>query len=368
MVTVTVTKPQRRRPRFHELRVVGVERLTDDAVAVAFAVPHDLRDVFAFRAGQHVTVRRFVDGTEHRRSYSICSPPSELALRGRFRIGVREVRGGIFSAYANTALAAGETVEVLAPLGSFTSAFDPGRGRHYVAIAAGSGITPVLSLVATALETEPRSRFTLVYANRTTRSVMFADELAGCKDRWPDRLHVVHVLSREPQLSELTSGRLDPPRLGRLFASLVPPSTVDEWFLCGPYGLVDTVKQVLAEVAPGAKVHSELFHVESEPPRRSVGPDDDTGAATVTIRLDGRTSTFPVRRGERILDRAREERSEVPYSCTGGVCGTCRAKLVDGRVDMPRNYALEPDELAAGYILTCQSTPVTDHLTVDYDA
>jgi ring-1,2-phenylacetyl-CoA epoxidase subunit PaaE len=371
-MTVTLTRPLRRRPVFHELTIAEVTPLTDEAVAVTFAVPVELREAFAFQAGQHLTVRRLVDGQDVRRSYSICSTPADLAEAGRLRIGVKLVPGGSFSTYAIRSLHEGDAVEVLPPLGHFTTAFDPARQRHYAAIAAGSGITPVLSLVTTALATEPGSRFTLLYGNRTSASVMFAEELADLKDRHPTRLHLVHVLSREPRDAALLSGRLDAERLRRLFATLIPPSGVDEWFLCGPYGLVLDAKTVLAEHGvPDSAVRTELFHVEDAPavPRRPVAADPaERGATQVTIVLDGRASTFPMGRDERVLDAALRVRGELPYACKGGVCSTCRARLVEGEVRMARNFALEPDELAAGYVLTCQSSPLTDRLVVDYDA
>jgi ring-1,2-phenylacetyl-CoA epoxidase subunit PaaE len=369
MSTVTIRRPQRRRPVFHELRVAAVDRLTDDAVAVTFEVPDELREAFAFRAGQHLTVRRLVDGVDVRRSYSICSTPAELGRTGRLRIGVKQVSGGAFSTYAQS-LHEGDAVDVLPPLGHFATAFDPARHRHYAALVAGSGITPVLSLVATALATEPESRFTLVYGNRYARSVMFAEELADLKDRYPARLHVVHVLSREPQDAELLSGRIDADRLERLLNSLVPADSVDEWFLCGPYGMVIDAKAVLGgRGVPDDRIHTELFHVEDAPvERRAPEATVDQKDAEVTILLDGRASTFAMRRDERVLDAALRVRGELPYACRGGVCSTCRAKLVEGEVTMARNFALEPDELAAGYVLTCQSSPVTDHLKVDYDA
>ncbi|GAA4200734.1 1,2-phenylacetyl-CoA epoxidase subunit PaaE [Actinocatenispora rupis] len=366
MPTVTVRRPQRRRPEFHKLPVTAIDRLTDDAYALTFGVPDELRETFRFRAGQHLTLRH-ADGADVRRSYSICSTPAELAETGALRVGVRLIPGGAFSAYVADGLAEGDRIEVMPPLGHFTTDLDPLRRKHYAAIVAGSGITPVLSLVATALAIEPHSRFTLLYGNRDSRSVMFAEELADLKDRYPARLHLVHVLSREPQDAELLSGRLDPDRLRRVLPALVPPSTVDEWFLCGPYGMVVGAQHVLAEsgVADGA-VHTELFHVAEEPPPPPSAPPE-TGGSEVTIRLDGRASTFRMRYDERILDRAMEVRSELPYSCRGGVCSTCRARVVDGEVRMARNFALEPDELAAGYVLTCQSSPVTEQVTVDYD-
>jgi ring-1,2-phenylacetyl-CoA epoxidase subunit PaaE len=346
-----------------------VERLTDDAVAVTFAVPDDLRATFDFNAGQHLTVRRMTDGVDVRRSYSISSTPAELKRTGRLRIGVKQVSGGAFSTYAQR-LKEGQTVEVLPPLGHFTTAFDPGRSRHYAAVAAGSGITPVLSLVATALATEPESRFTLIFGNRYARSIMFADELADLKDRYPTRLHVVHVLSREPQDAELLSGRIDADRLDRLLRQLVPADTVDEWFLCGPYGMVVDAKTVLAaRNVPDERIRTELFHVEDSPaPQRALRVEEESKGADVTILLDGRASTFTMRRDERVLDAALRVRSELPYACKGGVCSTCRAKVVKGEVTMARNFALEPDELAAGYVLTCQASPLTDQVEIDYDA
>jgi ring-1,2-phenylacetyl-CoA epoxidase subunit PaaE len=339
--------------------VAAVDRLTEDAVAVTFAVPEELRAEFAFRPGQHVTVRR----GEVRRSYSICSTPADL-VAGRLRIGVRQVPGGAFSEFANSRLTAGDTVEVMAPLGQFTTALDAGRRRHYAAIAGGSGITPVLSLVATALATEPASRFTVLYGNRYQRSVMFTEELADLKDRYPTRLHLVHLLSREPRDAQLLSGRLDAARLRTLLDRLVDSSTVEEWFLCGPYGMVSDARAVLAERGvPDAAVHSELFHVADPPPEvPRLGGDTE-----VTIRLDGRESTVRMTRDERVLDAALRVRPELPYACRGGVCSTCRARVLTGSVQMARNYALEPDEVAAGYVLTCQSSPLTDRLTVDYD-
>ncbi|MGQ5264147.1 1,2-phenylacetyl-CoA epoxidase subunit PaaE [Micromonospora sp. ZYX-F-536] len=369
-MTVTITRPVRRRPVFHPLPVAAVDRLTDDSVAVTFAVPEELRETFAFRAGQHLTVRRVADdGTDVRRSYSICSTPDDLARDGRLRIGVREIPGGAFSAFACGALRGGDTVEVLPPLGTFTTAFTPDRARHYGAVVAGSGITPVLALVATALAVEPASTFTLVYGNRTANTVMFAEELADLKDRYPTRLHLVHVLSREQGESPLLSGRIDAERLTRLLGTIVPGDAIEEWFLCGPYAMVLDVRDVLtARGLPEAAVHTELFHVDAppEPVRRAV--DQPGAGAEVTIVLDGRSSSFTMGRDERVLDAALKVRGELPYACKGGVCSTCKAKVVDGAVTMARNYALEPDELAAGYVLTCQSSPTTDKLTVDYDA
>jgi ring-1,2-phenylacetyl-CoA epoxidase subunit PaaE len=369
-MAVTITRPTRRRPVFHELPVAAIDRLTDDSLAIAFAVPPELRETFGFRAGQHATVRRLdpVSGEDVRRSYSICSGPAELAATGRLRIGVKEIPGGAFSAYAASTLRPGDTVEVLPPLGSFTTEFDPARARRYGAVVAGSGITPVLSLASTALAVEPASTFTILYGNRYARSVMFAEELADLKDRYPARLQVVHVLSREPQDAELLSGRLDADRLHRLLAS-VAPADVDEWFLCGPYGLVEAAREVLAaRGVPTPAVRFELFHAGATPPPPPPPAAEADADCDVTMLLDGRASAFSMGRHERVLDAALKVRPELPYACRGGVCSTCRARVLTGEVTMARNFALEPVDVAAGYVLTCQSSPLTDRLVVDYDA
>ncbi|GAA0816219.1 1,2-phenylacetyl-CoA epoxidase subunit PaaE [Spirilliplanes yamanashiensis] len=358
-MSVVVKRPVRRRPTFHPLTVAGLDRLTEEAVAITFAVPPPLRELFAFRPGQHVTVRL---GDDVRRSYSICSPPGD----GRtLRIGVKEVPGGAFSGHAVRALKAGDTIDVLPPLGNFTTDFDPGRARSYGAVVAGSGITPVLSLVAHGLAVEPASTFTVVYGNRHARTVMFAEELADLKDRYPARLQVVHVLSREPGEAPLLSGRIDADRMRRLLDTLLPP--VDEWFLCGPYGMVTDVRAVLAERG-AQRVHQELFFADDAPPPAPARPTTAQAGAEATVLLDGRATTVTVAPGERVLDAALRVRPELPFACKGGVCSTCRAKVTEGSVSMARNYALEPDEVAAGYVLTCQSTADTDRLVVDFDA
>lgn len=391
-MSVAVSETLPARGHLYELTVEAVAPVSADgsALALTLRVPASSRAVFAFRPGQHLTVEQEVDGVPLRRSYSLCSTPAELADAGRLRIGVRLLPGGAFSGWVHTRLRAGAPLRVLAPAGRFTTDLDPRRRRHYVAVAAGSGITPVLSLLATALATEPGSRFTLVYGNRRVASTMFLEELADLKDRWPDRLHVAHVLSRERHDTGLPGGRLDAAGLERVLARLVRPSDVDEWFLCGPQGMVAAARGVLGRHGvPTAAVRSELFHVDgaagAEPatgaavvsatgagraapaagPQRS--EDAPAGGCELVVHLDGRSSTGHVPPGERVLDAAMRSRPELPYSCLGGVCATCRAKVVRGAVRMAVNWALDEAEVAAGYILTCQSTPVTDHLTVDFD-
>jgi ring-1,2-phenylacetyl-CoA epoxidase subunit PaaE len=358
--------PRRTRPRpvFHRLRIADVERLCEDAVAVRFEVPAALAAEYAFRPGQCLTLRRMVDGRDERRSYSICAPAG-----GPLRIAVREVPGGLFSSWLVRRAGPGDTVEVLPPSGAFTLELT-GPGRH-VLVAAGSGITPVLSIAASVLAWDDRSQVTLLYGNRRADTVMFADELGDLKDRYPGRFQLVHVLSREARDAELLSGRLDRPRLAALLAALVDVPAVDHWWLCGPYGMVRGARALLAGAGVSAdRVHQELFHAEDEsppePPRRP--RDAPAGPVSeVTVVLDGRATVLRLPRDRSVLDGAQRSRPDLPFACKGGVCGTCRALVVEGEVRMRRNYALEEAEVAAGYALTCQALPVSDRVTVDYD-
>ena len=352
-------------PAFHPLPVARVDRLCADAVAITFDVPEGLAETFAFRPGQYLTLRQLADGVEQRRSYSICAPRGAPP-----RIGVRRVPGGLFSDRLVDALRPGDVLDVLPPLGNFTPAALETPAHHGL-VAAGSGITPVLSIVATVLASSADARVTLLYGNRRADTVMFAEELADLKDAYPARLQLVHVLSREPRDVELFSGRLDASRLRAMFDTVIPASDVDEWWLCGPYGMVRDAQLVLQDRGvPKDRVHRELFYVD-EPPPAPRRPEDsvvDGRTTEVTVVLDGRKTTMTVPAGVPILDAAQRVRADLPFACKGGVCGTCRARLRDGEVRMRRNYALEPDELAAGFVLTCQSLPTTDHVTVDYDS
>ncbi|WP_043617808.1 2Fe-2S iron-sulfur cluster-binding protein [Nonomuraea candida] len=367
------------RPRFHRVRVESVTPVAADgsAVEVTCLVPDELTGAFAFTPGQHVTVRLPGDGPQVRRSYSLCSTPRELTGRGRLRLGVRVVPGGAFSTYAAGRLAPGDQLELLSPVGTFGVRFDPARRRRYAAVAAGSGITPVLSLVATALETEPGSRFTVLYGNRAAGSAMFADELGDLKDRHPGRLHLVHVFSREQPRVGLRRGRLDRTTLEALFARLLRPAEVDEWFVCGPAGMVEETLAALAghDVDPAA-VRTELFHLDDspggrrqDPPGAASGGGPATGgeAAEVSVIMDGRVTTVPLEPGRTVLDAVMAARPDVPYSCRTGVCGTCRARVVEGSVRMARTWALSADDRAAGDILTCQAVPETARLRIDFD-
>lgn len=360
------------RARWHDLSVAAVEPLTEDAVAVTFDVPEDLAAEFAFVAGQHLTLRHDLDGADVRRSYSICVTPAWARDHGQLRVGVKHLGGGAFSTWVLDELRPGARLQVMAPQGHFTCPGDPAVGRHHVAIAAGSGITPVLSLLASALEQEPHSRATLLYGNRRTSSIMFLEELEDLKNRFPARFHLINVLSREAQDVDLFSGRLDAGRIGRILDVMLPVDGVDEWYLCGPFEMVTGARDLLeARGARPGHVHLELFHVGDEPPppRSEEELAADAVAATVTVNLDGRTTRVEMpSRAESILDATLRARPDAPFACTGGVCGTCRARLVKGEVRMDRNYALEPDELARGLVLACQSHPVTDEVELDYDA
>jgi ring-1,2-phenylacetyl-CoA epoxidase subunit PaaE len=360
-------RPARRHAVFHTLRVSQVDRLTDDSVAIGFDVPPELEGEYAYSHGQHVTVRTAAAGDSVRRNYSICAPAGSGALR----IGVKRLPGGAFSEYALERLAVGDEIEVMTPTGRFFTPLDPSQAKHYALIAAGSGITPILSIAASILGVEPESRVTLVYANRTTKSVMFLEELEDLKDRHRDRFHLIHVLSREAMDVELFSGRLDASRLDRILDVLLPPDAVDDWFLCGPYAMVTELTEVLAKHdVDKAHVHTELFHVDTAPrPPTPPVMADDPDAAEVVFALDGRRSTVRVSPdGPPIVEAALTVRSDAPYACKGGVCGTCRARLTEGSVRMDTNYALEPDEVERGYVLTCQSHPTSDRVVLDYDA
>jgi ring-1,2-phenylacetyl-CoA epoxidase subunit PaaE len=352
---------------FHPLTVASIEPVTDDSVAITFEVPEDLREDYAFSHGQHLTVRTELAGDDVRRNYSICSP----AGSGVLRVAVKRLPGGAFSEHALDVLRPGDVLDVMTPSGRFFTELDPAHRKHYVCVAAGSGITPVLSIVASVLAAEPRSSVTLLYGNRTHSSVMFLEELEDLKDTYPERFQLLHVLSREPQEVELFSGRLDADRMGRILDGLLPPDTVDEWFLCGPFEMVSDLRKLLVkEGVPKKQIHAEVFHVESGPPVRRAPVEAAEGeGAKVTITLDGRRSTFSLPADSpAVLDAALRVRADAPFACKGGVCGTCRAKVLEGTVEMDTNWALEPDEVEKGYVLTCQSHPTSDTVVLDYDA
>jgi ring-1,2-phenylacetyl-CoA epoxidase subunit PaaE len=351
--------------RFHPLKITDVRRETADSVSLAFALPKDLAKSFDFEPGQYVTVRATVDGEECRRSYSICSGKGE----GEMRIAVKKVAGGRFSTFANDKLKPGATLEVMPPEGRFTA--DLGKARHLVFFAAGSGITPVLSIIRTALDSRPDTIVSLFYGNRTTASIMFREALEDLKDRYLGRLSVFHILSRESQDIDILNGRIDGARVALLARSMVPPAEVDGYFLCGPYSMVEDGKAAL--VAAGAKpaqIRTELFSTDGAPRAapKAAAAAHSTGAAKVDCQLDGITYHIEVQGDERIVDSAHAQGVELPYSCKGGMCCTCRCKVTEGKVEMDANYSLEPWELEAGFVLACQSRPVTPVVKLDFDA
>jgi ring-1,2-phenylacetyl-CoA epoxidase subunit PaaE len=361
---VVTDRARARTSGFRKLRVAGVERLCEDAVAVSFEVPDELRAEFAFRPGQYLTLRQHTSAGEERRSYSICaaagSPP---------RVGVRRVDGGLFSQWLVGKLRPGDEVEVSAPAGSFTPDLD--QGTHHGLIAAGSGITPVLSIASSVLAAHDDTRVTLLYGNRRTDTVMFTEELADLKNLYGGRLHLLHVLSREPMEAEICTGRLDAGKLRQLLTLLVDVRDVDHWWLCGPLGMTQDAAAVLAGLGADRKhVHRELFYVDEPPPElhRDENADIVAGETSeVTIVLNGRSTSLTLPRTVPVLDAAQKVRGDLPFACKGGVCGTCRARITDGEVAMRRNFALEDDEVEAGFVLTCQSLPVSAKVTVDYD-
>jgi len=349
---------QHTQPRFHQLRVAEIEALTADSVAVRFDVPDDLADEFAFTAGQHVAVR--VPGDEERRSYSVCSAPG-----GPLRVGVRRLPGGAFSGAVLDRLRVGDSLEVMTPTGRFGAALPGSRCPGF--IAAGSGITPVLAMVIAALADPGVEMVSLIDVNRTQADVMFLDEIADLKDTHPERFQVVHVLTREPQESPLLSARPDAESVVKIRRNLL--DEVDAWFLCGPHLLIEACRDALVDdgVDPSA-IHAELFHVDAPPEPVAVSAADSRESVEVEATLGGRQSSFRMAPAETVLDALLRTRGDAPYACKGGVCGTCRARVVDGSVQMAASWALEPDEVARGDVLTCQSRPTSEKLVLDYDA
>ncbi|OOP61134.1 phenylacetic acid degradation protein [Arthrobacter sp. SRS-W-1-2016] len=394
----------RRRASFHSLSVSEVRRLTEDAIEVTFDVPSELAGQYDYLPGQYVALRTTLpdeSGEPHevRRSYSICAEPRSFADgSSEIRVAIKKDLGGIFSTWANAELKAGDTLDVMSPMGAFISkhgkdgktvqqnvmnsmnnpenmAGEFGDAGSFVAIAAGSGITPVIAIARTLLAANPETRFDLIYANKAAMDVMFLEELADLKDKYPSRLALHHVLSREQRIAPLMTGRIDAEKLQQLLGTAIHAEDVDEWFLCGPFELVQLCRDTLA--ARGVEpehVRFELF-TTGRPDRpegnagRPVVEDESKDTFKITFTLDGLTGDVasPTHARESILNAALRVRPDVPFACAGGVCGTCRAKLVSGTVSMDENYALEQDELDKGYVLTCQSHPTSESVTVDFD-
>ncbi|HET8611937.1 MAG TPA: 1,2-phenylacetyl-CoA epoxidase subunit PaaE [Sphingomonas sp.] len=354
---------------FHPLRIVDVRRETDDSVSLRFELPEALAEHFRFKPGQHLTVRGTIGGEEVRRNYSICTAPHEQELR----VAIKRIGGGLFSNWANETLKPGDMLEVMPPHGSFTWAFDPDREAVYAGFAGGSGITPILSLMKTALSAEPRSRFVLLYGNRASNSIMFLEELAALKDHYLDRLEIYHFLEDEEEDVDLFNGRLDAAKIAEVLPALVDPQAIDAAFICGPGPMMDAVEQGLtAAGVPAERILIERFTVGRMSEAQAAAARDlerEAAGRKVQVTLEGRKRTlaFDADKGS-ILENARTAGLPAPFACKAGVCATCRAKLVRGEVKMKANYGLSPEELEQGYVLTCQAVPMSDDVVLDYDA
>lgn len=353
---------------FHPLQVAGIRKETSDCVSIAFTIPEELTDTFRYKQGQYITLRTSINGEDVRRSYSICSSP----LDNELRVAVKKVEHGVFSTYANETLKKGDTLDVMPPLGKFFTELNPSQEKTYAGFAAGSGITPLLSIIKTTLRTEPNSSFTLVYGNRNRHSIIFKEELEALKNLYMDRFRVIHILSREKTDAPVNFGRIDKNKCLTLCEKTIDAKNTDAFFLCGPEEMIFSVKETLEEkgVDP-KKIHFELFTTPGSKQTATATSHNASGnevKSKVTIKLDGIAFDFDLGfESESILDAALKNGADLPYACKGGVCCTCRAKLLEGEVDMDVNYGLEPDEIEQGFILTCQSHPRTEKVVVDFD-
>jgi ring-1,2-phenylacetyl-CoA epoxidase subunit PaaE len=353
-------------PRFHRLAVNDLRRESPDAVSLTFAIPNELADDYRFSPGQYLTLRTTMDGEEVRRSYSICSGPDD----GELRIAVKKVDGGAFSNWAADELKAGDELDVMTPTGRFGIAAAANEARVYAGFAAGSGITPILSIVKGVLAREPDSRFFLFYGNRSTSGMLFRESLEELKDRFMERLSIFHVISGEEQDIPILHGRLDGDKVRVLLRSLVPAASVDHVFICGPAGMSEDIEATCRDIGIATeRIHVERFVSEfgGKPRPKTMVRDGAPPKALASLIIDGKRREVPVADGEAILDAALRAGMDLPFACKGGMCSTCRAKLIEGEAQMDVNYSLEPWELDAGFILTCQARPTTDRVVVDYD-
>lgn len=353
-------------PRFHSLPVLDLRREAPDAVSLTFAIPQELADDYRFSPGQYLTLRTTLGGEEVRRSYSICSGPAD----GELRIAVKRVDGGAFSGFVTDELKRGDVIDVMTPTGRFGVALQPDSARIHVGFAAGSGITPILSIVKAVLATEPNSRFFLFYGNRSTAGMLFREQLEELKDRHLDRFSLFHVISGEEQDIPILQGRLDAEKVRVLLRALVPADSIDHVYICGPSGMSDEIEPVCRDLGIAAdRIHVERFvsGLGGQPRPKTVVPDSAPPKAIAALIIDGKRREVPVAEGEAILDAALRAGVDLPFACKGGMCSTCRARLVEGRAEMELNYSLEPWELQAGFVLTCQARPTTARVVVDYD-
>jgi len=353
--------------QFHSLRIREVRPETREAVSVAFEVPPELEDSFRFTQGQYLVLRTELDGEEVRRSYSICTGVND----GELRVAIKQVPGGRFSSYANSTLEAGQTLDVMPPAGSFHVPLDAARHGNYLAVAAGSGITPILSIIKTTLEAEPHSRFTLIYGNRSSASALFREQLEDLKNRYLERLNLIYVFSREQQDVDLYNGRIDGGKCVELFSRWLDVKTLDAAFICGPQEMTETVRDSLqANGLAGERIHFELFGAPggAQTHQARATARQDSGVSRVSVIKDGRELSFELPRNtQNILDAGNAQGMDLPYSCKAGVCSTCKCKVVEGEVEMDANFALEDYEVAAGYVLSCQCYPLSEKVVLDFD-
>ncbi|MQA40490.1 1,2-phenylacetyl-CoA epoxidase subunit PaaE [Rugamonas aquatica] len=354
--------------KFHPLTVSQVRNETRDTIAVTFAVPPELQDSFTFQQGQHLTLRAQIGDEDVRRSYSICSAVHDGALR----VAIKRTQGGLFSSWANDTIKPGVTLEVMPPMGHFNVPLDAANRKHYLAFAAGSGITPILSIIKTTLAAEPHSRFTLFYGNRASSSVIFKDELSDLKDTYMERLKLAYVMSREQQDIELFNGRITKDKAAQFLKYWVRPEDIDVAFICGPEDMMHGVSEALQEAGVAkSQIKIELFAAsipKHQHKPRAVDPQAGRHETEVTVIMDGNATSFTMDQDkESLLDAGLKAGIDMRYSCKGGVCSTCRCKLLEGQVDMDVNYALEDYEIARGYVLSCQSFPITDKVVIDFD-
>ncbi len=362
------------KPRFHSLKIRRVSAEAAGSVALTFEVPQALGDSFAFEPGQFLTLRADINGQDVRRSYSICSTRQRLAQHGELEVGVRPMNGGVFSNWAATQLKDGDSLAVMPPEGRFT--IQRPRALHRVGFAAGSGITPILSIMATTLQEQADSKFTLVYGNRSMATVMFNEALQDLKDRYPDRLTLIHILSRQAQEVDLLQGRIDAAKVQAIVDAMLPAASMDEVFICGPEAMIeDTERALLAAGVPARNIRTERFssptldNLTPEQRRAAVAsrPAQQQGSVALTLTLDGKQHSLSMNPSEHVLDVALAAGLDLPFSCKAGVCCTCRAKVMHGQVHMDKNFTLAADEMAQGFVLTCQARPTTPTLSVSFD-
>jgi ring-1,2-phenylacetyl-CoA epoxidase subunit PaaE len=358
-------------PKFYTLSVSDIRKETGNCVSVALDIPEALKNDFKYEAGQYITFKKVIDGEELRRSYSLCSSPDDQ----EFRVAIKKVLGGKFSGYANHDLKVGDELEVMTPMGHFTTDIKPDECKHYMAFAAGSGITPMLSLIKTILKRSPQSTFTLVYGNQNFYSIIFREEIEALKNRYLNRLQVFHVLSRERMETDLNNGRINAQKCDQLFAKLIDLKQMDQFFMCGPEEMILSVRDYLLDKGvEKEKIKFELFHTAGAAKKQNneLGQGEEASnvkMSMVTIKADDRSVEIPLAyNGMSILDAALKAGADLPFACKGGVCCTCRAKVIEGRVNMEVNYALETDEVEAGFVLTCQAHPLSEKVVIDFDA